>query len=184
MKMKIRHFAVLVALIVVAAGVLVLQANVLSISLNGYSFAYQDVARHFLGMPPLYVRARGTTPDNAFCGSAKLEEELRKPPADMVCIADFREVGTNCSPVATAEIVPLYIFPYSDTLITNIAVTLDNAREVARYIESSSEQALLDMGADLRRSGDFLPRGEKAVLFKQCAGYGTISVIQNYYGQW
>lgn len=186
MKMKVRHHVAVVVLIGVAVGVLVLQANVLSISLNGYSFAYHDVARHFLGMPPLYVRDRGTTPDYAFCGNPKLKEELRKPPEDMVCIADFLDVSPreNCSPVATAQIVPPYVFPYSDTLITNIAVTGDNAGDVARYIEGSTEQALLAMEADLRGSGNFLPRGKKNVLFNQCDGYGTISVIQSYYGQW
>ena len=184
--MKLRHYVIVIALTGVAVGVVVLQADVLSISLNGYSFAYHDVARHFLGMPPLYVRDRGTTPNSAFCGNEKLEEELRKLPEEMVCIADFLDVPPqeNCSPVATAEIVPTYVFPFSDTLITNIAVTVDNAGEVARYIESSSEQALLGVEADLRRSGDFLPRGKKNVLFNQCDGYGTISVIQNYYGQW
>jgi hypothetical protein len=103
----------------------------------------------------------------------------------MVCIADFLDVRPqeSCSPVATAEIVPTYVFPYSDTLITNIAVTVENAGEVAGYIESSSEQALLEMEVDLHRSGDFLPRGKKNVLFNQCDGYGTISVIQSYYGR-
>lgn len=186
MKMKVRHYVAVVVLIGVTAGVLVLQANILSISLNGYSSAYHDVARHFLGMPPLYVRDRGTTPDHAFCGNPTLKEELRKLPDDMVCVADFLDVQNreDCSPVATAEIVPSYVFPYSDTLIANIAVTGDNAGDVARYIEGSSEQALLAMEADLRRSGDFLPRGKKDVLFNQCDGYGTISVIQSYYGQW
>ncbi|MBE0578959.1 hypothetical protein [Devosia sp.] len=186
MKMKIRHYVAVVVLIGVAVGVLVLHANVLSISLNGYSFAYHDIARHFLGMPPLYVRDRGTTPDNAFCGNPKLIEELRKPPEDMVCIADFLDVRAreNCSPVATAQIVPPYVFPYSDTLVTNIAVTVDNASDVALFIESSSEQALLDMRANVQRAGGFLPRGNKKVLFNQCVGYGTISVIQSYFGQW
>ena len=184
MKMKGRHYVVFIVLLGVVAGVLTLQADVLSISLNGYSLAYHDVARHFLGKPPLFVANRAMNRVNAFCGNQMLEEELQKLPEDMVCIADFLNTRPvkDCDPVATREIIPTYIFPYFDRLITNIAVTVDNASDLAGYIENSSEQALLDMGVARGGSGDFLPRGKKDILFHQCLGYGTISVIQSYYG--
>ena len=95
-------------LLIAAIGLFLLfQADIASISLNGYSFLYGDVARQYLNEPPLYVGSRAGGRQEAFCGPQAVQAELKKSPADMICVplkpGDILHDGCDRFPGARAK---------------------------------------------------------------------------------
>jgi hypothetical protein len=159
---------------------LLFQADVTSISLLAYSLPYGDVARNYLHETPLYIGNRSGDGKKAFCGSSAIQAELNKNPVDMVCVPlKPRAVShEECDPVDTGQVVPDYIFPYHDTIVANVAVTVDNVKDVANYIETSSERVLHELGGDYSSRNMLTQRKKVTVL--ACSGYGIISIEQSY----
>ncbi|MDB5588732.1 MAG: hypothetical protein JWP26_3702 [Devosia sp.] len=169
-----------IVLVVAAVGLFLLfQASITSISLLGYSLPYGDVARNYLHETPIYIGNRSGDEKKPFCGSVTIQAELNKNPVDMVCVPlKSSEISPEgCDAVDTGQAVPNYIFPYHDTIVANVAVTVDNVRDVANYVETSSARVLQELGGDYS-SRNMLSQPKKITVL-QCSGYGIISIEQS-----
>jgi hypothetical protein len=162
-----------VALIVVVFLVWqVFAADMLSLSLNGFDFAYANLVRRDLGLP-------STVSDRLFCGGEAVEAELRKTLAEMQCVPPA-DVPRPCDPVSHQSRVPTYVFPASDHLTTDMAVVSPVAAALARHLQSATPTEFLAAGADSSRAAVAGQRG-KTMVFKQCDGYGYVEIKQDYY---
>ncbi len=170
-----------ILIIATIAIIFVLQANVLSISLIGLSYSYEDLILHYLD-EPTGARALDMGP---FCGGPEIERQLRNRLEKMVClkIENYGYKPGQCNPVASGESIPNYVAPFFDLLEVRLAITSGNIVELSKYIENYGNESVANIG-DLSGAGyigNVVVTHNKIVSMKQCDSYGFISIHQNYF---